>query len=82
MTNPTFALSPAAVNKDQFRDYTDKKQIAIFDQASQTLFPNEADRFDVKPSKVQNLLDRVHDRAKQYHITVINVPKDETQITA
>ena len=79
---PTFTLNPAAVVKDEVYDYSNKTHRALYSQATEKLYQDDKDRFDLTPTKVQNFLDRLFDRAQECNITVINcVPKNLSEVS-
>ena len=80
--NNTFTLNPAAVVQDEIYNYKEKAHRALYSQATEKLYQDDNDRFDLSPAKVQNFLDRLYDRAQEFNITVINkVPKNQAQIS-
>ena len=82
MSNAPFTLNPSAVVKDQPYDFANKTHRALYYVATAKLYQDDKDRFDLTPAKVQNLLDRIYDRAQECNLTVVNkVPKNLAEVS-
>ena len=82
-STPVFAVNPAALVKaEDFRDYSEKNQLLIYNAATAGLYQDSNERFDLKSSKVQSFLDKVAARGDAYNLTTLRVPATDADIAS
>ena len=69
----TFRKTPYDREQTQPLDYDDKKDKAVYDKATPSLYASPEDRFSLIPSKASSFLDKITDRCNQCGINVIEV---------
>ncbi len=68
-----FRKTPYHREQTQILDYDDKKDKAVFDRATTSLYASPEDRFNLVPHKASSFLDKITERCNQCGINVIEV---------
>ena len=79
--NVRFAVNPAAYNTG-ILDFDKKKDYAHQQKASESVFADTSERYNLHQEKTQNFLNRIQDRCKDKSVSVIEVPSTAEQIGA
>ena len=60
-TTTTYADSPAELYKNEVRDYSDKKQVQLYKDATTSLYAESTNRYGLTPSTTNAFIDKVFD---------------------
>ena len=73
-TQPRFAATPAE-HKSGYLDFDDKNHTILFTKASESLYQDPKDRYNLSPEHTQAFLDKVYDRGVASNLSILMVPE-------